>query len=71
MQVVYEKSILEKIDDAIIEAKKSNKKIEKFVLTRKEWRELYEHFCDYPIKTLNHTVDGIKIQGIKVEVVDS
>ncbi len=55
MQVVYEKSILEKIDDAIHEANKKNKKIEKFLLTNKEWRELYINFCDHPFKVLDYT----------------
>ena len=39
MKVIYKKSIVEKIDDAIIEAKKNNKNIERIVLNQEEWEE--------------------------------
>lgn len=42
MKVIYKKPIVEMIDDAIIEAKKNNKDIEKVVLNQEEWEELQD-----------------------------
>lgn len=39
MQVVYKKSVTEKIYEAIHEAAEQNKEIEKIILTHDEWRE--------------------------------
>ena len=45
MKVVYRKSIVEQMDDAINNAKSNGKKIDKFILTREE---IYE-FISSPI----------------------
>lgn len=45
MKIVYKKSIAEKIDDAIIEAKKQGKEIDLIVLNKVEWGELYDYVC--------------------------
>ena len=41
MRAVYKKSIFEKIDEAIVEAKILNKTIEHVVLTKEEYKELH------------------------------
>lgn len=44
MKVIYKNTIVDKINDAIIEAKRINKKIEKFELTKGEFSELTRTF---------------------------
>ena len=43
MKVIYKKSVVEKIDDAIIESKKQGKEIDLIVLNGEEWSELYDY----------------------------
>lgn len=40
MKVIYKKTILDKLDEVIAEAKKQNKIIEKIELTNEEWAEV-------------------------------
>ena len=40
MKIIYEKSIIEKMEDALIEAKRDGKKIEKIILSKSERTEL-------------------------------
>lgn len=39
MKTIYKKTIIEKMNDEIIQAKANNKVIEKFILTEKEFNE--------------------------------
>jgi hypothetical protein len=51
MKVVYKKSVLEQIHDAVREADKDNRKIDHILLTGKEMRELHNasaRFMAYP-----------------------
>lgn len=41
MKVVYEKTVEEKVKDAISKAELEGRKIEKIVLSRKDFKELY------------------------------
>lgn len=68
MKIVYKKSILDKILEATIEAKKERKQIDYIELTREEEKELErtvdaydamrEHLKEYP----DFTVWGVKIK---------
>jgi len=40
MKIIYEKSIIEKMEDALIEARRDGKKIEKIILSKSERAEL-------------------------------
>lgn len=55
MRVEYFKPVLEKIEEAIVESKKENKKIEKIWLNEKEWTE----FCCWVLKNTGlRNLDG-------------
>lgn len=56
MKVVYKKTILEKIDDAIVEAKHKSKSIEKIVLTASEW---YEYINIKGVHTVGKTHNSL------------
>lgn len=61
MKVVYKKSIVEKFEDAIIEAKKLNKEIDYIVLTTSEYMQL-QHYV--------HTMSSLYFDdGLKMEVI--
>lgn len=61
MKVVYKKSIVEKFEDAIIEAKKLNKEIDHIVLTTSEYMQL-QHYV--------HTMSSLYFDdGFKMEVI--
>lgn len=73
MKVIYKKTILEKIDDAVVEANLMLKKIEKIQLTKDELEELLQlsrpigidiqEYKDYVFR------QGVYYRGIKVEYV--
>lgn len=63
MKVVYKKTILEKMDDEILQSYKLNKKIEKFILSVDEWEELctkFKYICTYPISGVDRLEEGHK-----------
>lgn len=64
MKVVYKKSIIDKLIDAIAEAQLNGKEIEKIVLTR---AEAYELKKSCPFHTYNL---GEVFAGVPVEVED-
>lgn len=73
MKVVYKKTILEKMDDEILQSYKLNKKIEKFILSVDEWEELHtklKHICTYPIICVDQLEEGHKAtyKGIPIFV---
>lgn len=45
MKVYYKKSIIEQIDNSILEAKRLNKRIDFIELNEEEWEEAYEYAC--------------------------
>ncbi len=61
MQVIYEKTIFEKIDDAIENANKENRRIEKIILDYKEWSEFVEKYTI----VIGHPIlyNGIQIEA--------
>lgn len=68
MKVVYQKSIIQQILQHVIDAENSKLPIEKFILTKNEYKSLQNEFVinynailDYPIKHIN---------GFKIEVED-
>lgn len=83
MKVVYQKTIIEKLDEAILEAEKHKKKIDHFVLDEDEAIELYDSISDMlqkPFLSLDgryflekqrqkiHQISKSKYCGIKIEV---
>lgn len=70
MKVVYTKTILEKIDEEIFESYKLNKEIEKIILSREEWEEMYSEIkqtCIYPVIVLE-LGDETKYKGIPIYI---
>lgn len=61
MKVVYKKSIIDKLVDAITEAQMHNKEIEKFVLTKAEADELQKS-CPFTIRTLGQVFAGVPFE---------
>lgn len=78
MKVIYKKSIIEKMDGAILEVNSrlhGKKEIEKFVLTEEEYNELSSYllqYCHYVYNTENGKVfPGLcEYRGFKVEKED-
>ena len=60
MKVIYQKNIAEKVKDAIDKARNNGWKIEKIILTHKEWSE----FC------ASSVVLHCAYNGVNVEVED-
>lgn len=68
MKVVYEKTIVEKIDDAIMVAKMSNKKIQHIELSQDEFREfdrMVGYFCTVQTHPLGYAAD-IKYRDVSI-----
>lgn len=77
MKVIYKKSIVEKMDEAIrvAEHEYPKKEIEKFVLTKEEYNELSScllQYCHYVYSTETGKVfPGLcEYRGIRIEVED-
>lgn len=75
MRVIYAKPINERLDEAIVEAKKDNKKIEKFVLTEEEFDELKTwsgRFCYYATNdsNANYCYNGVRVEKLPNYLVD-
>lgn len=62
MKVVYKKSIIDKLLDAIAEARLNGKEIEKFVLTKAEAYELQKSCPFYTYYSLEKTFAGVPIE---------
>ena len=61
MKVIYKKSIIDKLIDAIAEARLSGKEIEKIVLTKVEAYEL-QRSCSFTTLSLGGTFDGVRVE---------
>lgn len=71
MEVIYKKSIVEQMNDAIDSAKAQNKKIEKFQLNKQEWDEFINRvsrWVSYNVKKDSYI--GVTYAGIAVECVN-
>lgn len=73
MKVVYTKTILEKMDDEILQSYILNKKIEKFIFSVDEWEELctkFKHICTYPFGEGDKLGEGHKAtyKGIPIYI---
>lgn len=73
MKVVYTKTIIEKMDDEILQSSRLDKKIEKFILSIDEWEELYnrlKHICVYLNDESSKSEEGYKTiyRGIPIYV---
>ena len=74
MRVILEDSILDKIDKAILEANKHNRKIKEIILTRPEWDEFKSTFQSrsqyiwaFPIGTLEERyIEPILYENVKI-----
>lgn len=73
MKVVYEKTVEEKVKDAISKAEIEGRKIEKIVLSRKDFKELYTSSPSgrgCPVKNKDnyssYTYCGVKIEAAKL-----
>lgn len=60
MKLVYKKTVLEQIQEAVIFAERHDKKIEKIVVTAKEWDELQKIF--YWTRAVNAHVFGYPVE---------
>lgn len=67
MKVIYNKSIVEKIDDAIIEVQKQGKEIDHIVLNRVEWDELYDYVSKRGLR-LDMSKGECMFYGVKIVV---
>lgn len=68
MKVVYKKTILEKIDEEILESYRQNKEIEKIILSREEREKMCNEviqMCICPITDLE-LGDKMKYKGIPI-----
>ena len=61
MKVVYKKSIIDKMVDAIEDARLSGKEIEKIVLTKAEAYEL-QRSCSPCVSSSGGTFDGVLVE---------
>ena len=61
MKVVYKKLIIDKLVDAITEARLSGKEIEKIVLTKVEAYEL-QRSCSLTTSSLGGAFDGVRVE---------
>ena len=61
MKVIYKKSIIDKLIDAIAEARLHEKEIEKIVLTKVEAYEL-QRSCSLSPSSSGGTFDGVPIE---------
>ncbi|WP_019406207.1 hypothetical protein [Stutzerimonas stutzeri] len=71
MRVVYRKTMTEQLFEAIAKAKRENREIEKFILTRAEVDRLERENCPDLIRPRHQMVKystGIVFCGIQVEV---
>lgn len=74
MEVIYKKSIVEQVNDAIDSAKEQNKEIEKFQLNKQEWEEFLEYnrplgctietFKQLVARTITFTYAGIAVECV-------
>ena len=61
MKVIYKKSIIDKLIDAIADARSSCKEIEKIVLTEVEAHEL-QRSCSLTTSSLGGNFDGVRVE---------
>lgn len=71
MQIIYKKTILDKIQEATHEAKLLNKTIDKIVVSQEEWDEIVEWGrtigCTHAEASERMEQDSVNFCGVKVE----
>lgn len=73
MKVIYKKSIVEKMDEAIhvAEYEYPKKEIEKFILTREEYNELCRNLKPFAFYTITGGVTNTtSYRGVPIEIGD-
>lgn len=68
MKVIYKKTIVEQMNDAIDSAKTQGKKIEKFQLNKQEWDEFINQVGHWFSYKLEKDSAGVSYAGIALEV---
>ncbi len=66
MKVIYERTTIEKIQDEIRKAAIAEKKIEKILLNKAEWKDVQKHFACYSYD--NSSYDTTIFQGALLEL---
>lgn len=71
MKVIYKKSIVEQMNDAIDSAREQNEKIEKFELNKQEWDEFINRVSRWVSYNVEKDIStGVTYAGIAVECVN-